>query len=796
MNAIKEQQQDFPEVLPLLPLRNTVIYPNQVQPLAVGRPKSLVLLEQLEDPKYIALVSQRDGQTEEPKLAELYEFGILARVEKAFKMPDDSEHIIIQGIRRIRVNSLVKTKPYLVADVSYLEDSETENIALHALAKRCRALFEEIVGLSPVINEDHLLMIENTHDFGKLADSVASLLNTNTDEKQEILQTLSVNTRLEKVISQLNHEIQVLEIENKIQDDVQGELNKSQKEFVLREQLKAIKRELGEFDDDDDIEELREAVRKAELPEDVETIALKEVKRLSQMNQMTGEYGVIRNYIDWLLDLPWATGSKERLNLKIAKRTLDEDHYGLEKVKKRIIEFLAVKKLKSDTKGPILCLYGPPGVGKTSLGKSIAKSLNREFGRIALGGVADEAEIRGHRRTYIGAMPGRIIRELKKLGVNNPVIMLDEIDKLGRDFKGDPSSALLEVLDPAQNHTFFDHFLDVDFDLSKVMFISTANRLDTIPAPLLDRMEIINIGGYIEEEKLSIAEKYLIPKQLSEHGIAKKGITFPKPTIRHIISRYTRESGVRGLEKQIASVVRGIATNFVIKDTLEPRVSKKHVEDMLGVPKYEFDVKERVSKSGVVTGMAWTPTGGDILFIEATKMHGSGKLNLTGQLGDVMKESAETAFSLLRSRSSEYGFENDFHKNTDIHLHVPAGATPKDGPSAGITMFTALYSIFSGLKVRANVAMTGEITLRGFVLPIGGLKEKVLAAKRAGIDTIIAPAKNKKNLDEIPKRHLKNLHFYFVDDIRDVLSIAIDFTAVKKPIKAKSTLKPLQYHNV
>jgi ATP-dependent Lon protease len=794
--SIKEQHQDFPNEVPLLPLRNTVIYPNQVQPLAVGRAKSLELLKDISGSKYIALVSQRDGSVEDPQYDDIYPIGILAQVEKSFKMPDDSEHIIIQGICRIRIESLTQTTPYHKSVIEVLFDDEEDSVKLHALSKRCKSLFEEIVSLSPVINQDHQLMIENIQGYGKLADSVASLLNTDTSEKQEILATFEVAERLEKVIGQLNHEIQVLEIENKIQKDVQGELNRTQKEFVLKEQLKAIKRELGEFDDEDDIDEVREAIKAAKLPIDVETVAFKELRRLSQMSQMTGEYGVIRNYLDWLIELPWAKSSKERLDLKIAKKTLDEDHYGLERVKKRIIEFLAVKKMKTDTKGPILCLYGPPGVGKTSLGKSIAKALNREFGRIALGGVSDEAEIRGHRRTYIGAMPGRIIREMKKLGVNNPVIMLDEIDKLGRDFKGDPSSALLEVLDPAQNHTFFDHFLDVDFDLSRVLFISTANRLDTIPAPLLDRMEIINIAGYIEEEKVNIASKYLIPKQINEHGIAAKGLTFPKSTISHMISHYTRESGVRGLEKQIASVVRGVTTTFVVEKTFEKKLTKKRIEHYLGAPKFEYDIKQRVSKTGVVTGMAWTPVGGDILFIEATKMQGKGRLKLTGQLGEVMKESAETAFSLLRSRSKEYGFADNFYENIDIHLHVPAGATPKDGPSAGITMFTALFSIFSNLKVKANVAMTGEITLRGMVLPIGGLKEKVLAAKRAGINTIIAPSKNQRDLDDIPKRHLKGLQFYFVDDIKDVVSLAIDFVDSNVKIKSKSQMKPTTYHHV
>ena len=776
-----EHIDEIPEVLSILPLRNAVIFPHQVQPLAVGRPKSLELLSGLDkNTKLLGLITQVDGNVEEPYVDELYKYGIVAKIVKSFKMPDGSEHIIVQGIRRIKVIEYIQESPYIKARVEQIEDDEVTGVNIDALINNCKNQFNKIVELSSTLTNEHRIQVLNTTESGKVADVIGSVINISVEDKQDIIQTLEIKERLERVHYLLNKELQVLEIENKIQKDVQGELNKTQREFVLKEQLKAIQRELGEIDDSmDDLEELRTRIREAKLPESVEKVANKELKRLSRMNQMAAEYSVILNYLDWVCELPWSKSTKEKLDLKYCKKVLDQDHYGLEQVKRRIVEFLAVQKLNRDLKGPILCLFGPPGVGKTSLGKSIAKSLNRSFCRIALGGVSDESEIRGHRRTYVGSMPGRIIRELKRTGTNNPVIMLDEIDKLGRDHKGDPSAALLEVLDPEQNHTFIDHYLDVEFDLSKVMFIATANQLDTISGPLRDRLEIIDISGYIEDEKVNIAEKYLIPKQIDVHGLADKEVKFQKAAIRHLIRHYTREAGVRGLEKQIASVVRGAATDFVMKNKIDKSITKSQIETFIGPIKYDSEVKERVSREGVATGMAWTPVGGEILFIEATKMPGSGQFKMTGKLGDVMKESVQTAFSLLRSRSQEFGFVENFYKEVDVHIHVPAGATPKDGPSAGITMFTALYSLFSGFKVKNTVAMTGEITLRGLVLPIGGLKEKVIAAKRAGITTIIAPDKNKKDLQDIPKRHLKGLEFFFVKDISDVISIAIDFASEK-----------------
>ena len=782
----------IPNILPILPLRNMVIFPHQVQPLTIGREKSKALLSSLKkEPKIIGLFTQIDGENEDPQLEELYKIGIAGTVAKTFKMPDGSDNVIIEGLKRIRIVKFLKETPFITAEIEVIDDSIVQTDALlDKLIESCQTLFGKAVDINPSLTNEHRYLVFNTQESYKVSDVIASLLSLEIEERQDVLQTLNHRERLEKVHAYINNELQILEIENKIQKDVHSELHKNQREFVLKEQLKAIKKELGEDVEDAEIDELKARFDAHKLSEDVAKVVNKELKRLQKMSQMSGEHTVIRNYLEWIADLPWNTKSDDILDLKIAQETLDADHYGLEKVKKRIIEFLAVKKIKEDLKGPILCFYGPPGVGKTSLGRSIARALNRKFGRIALGGVSDEAEIRGHRKTYIGSMPGRIIRELKKLNVNNPVILLDEIDKISQTFKGDPASALLEVLDPEQNNTFVDHFLEVEFDLSKVLFIATANQLDTIPLALRDRMEIIDITGYIEEEKISIAETHLIPKQLKEHGLKENDIAFSKNILSFIISRYTREAGVRGLEKNIASVIRSITTRFVIDQKLEAKVTKSMVEEFLGPCKFENEMKERVSKTGVATGMAWTPFGGDILFFEATKMAGTGKLQLTGQLGDVMKESAQTAYSLLKSSAKEFSLGDTLFEKFDIHLHIPAGAIPKDGPSAGITMFTTLYSIFSGHKVKNNVAMTGEITLRGLVLPIGGLKEKVLAAKRAGITQIIAPAKNEKDLVDIPKKHLKGLEFFFVEDIKDVISLAMEKNKMEKH---KSSYKQITY---
>jgi ATP-dependent Lon protease len=771
---IDEKDVVLTEELPIMPLRNTVVFPHQVVPLAVGREKSLQLLKYIDDEnKIIGLVSQRDGNIEEPSETDLYDWGTAAMILKKFRMPDGSEQLIVQGMYRIKIIQYLQTEPHFEATVLPAQESVSNSVEIDALVNNLKMLFQSIVDLSPYLAGEHRVMVLNTEDPAKLADIIAAQVNFSVSEKQDILETIEIKKRLERVHYLLNKEMQVLELGSKIQNEVQGELNKTQRQYYLREQLKAIKKELGEYEDDStEIEELREKLKSAKMPKEVHKVAEKELNRLSRMSPMASEYTVTRTYIDWLLEMPWSKQTRDRLNIKEAEEILETDHYGLEKVKKRILEYLAVRQLKSDMKGPILCFVGPPGVGKTSLGRSIARALGRKFSRMSLGGVRDEAEIRGHRRTYVGALPGRIIQEIKKLKSNNPLIMLDEIDKLGMDFRGDPSSALLEVLDPEQNFSFTDHYLEVPFDLSKVMFIATANMHDPIPPALRDRMETIEINGYTEEEKLQIAERYLIPKQLDAHGLHKHQISFTSRAIAFIINRYTREAGVRNLEREIASVVRAVAKEIVEGDHKPKKIIPDTIVKYLGPERFFSDAAERTSRPGVATGLAWTPVGGDILFIEASKMKGKGNLNLTGKLGEVMKESASAALSYLRANSEEYKIEPDFYEKYDTHIHVPAGAIPKDGPSAGITMFSALYSLYTGKCIKDNVAMTGEITLRGMVLPVGGIKEKVLAAKRAGIKVVIIPEKNKKDLSEIPKKNIANLTFHFVNDVDQVIHTA------------------------
>ncbi len=763
------------EVLPVMPLRNTVVFPHQVIPLAVGREKSLNLLKYLdEETKVIGLVSQMDGNLEEPKPKDLYEWGTAAMILKKFKMPDGSEQLIVQGIYRFKVLEYKQFEPHIEATVLPAQEYIKQTVKVEALVNNLKMLFQKIVDLSPYLTGEHRVMVLNTEDPGKLTDIIASQVNFPVSEKQQILEITDVKERLEKVHYLLNKELQVLELGSKIQSEVQGELNKTQRQYYLREQMKAIKKELGEYEDEStEMEDLREKLAEIKMPKDVHKVAEKELNRLARMSPMASEYTVSRTYIDWLLEMPWSKKTRDRLDVKKAEEILDEDHYGLEKVKKRILEYLAIRQLKSDMKGPILCFVGPPGVGKTSLGRSIARALGRKFSRMSLGGVRDEAEIRGHRRTYVGALPGRIIQEIKKLNSNNPLIMLDEIDKLGMDFRGDPSSALLEVLDPEQNFSFTDHYLEVPFDLSKVMFIATANIPDPIPPALKDRMEIIEINGYTEEEKLQIAERYLIPKQLNAHGVTQDQLDLTKKAVQKTIQHYTREAGVRNLEREMASIIRGVAREIVENKTISKKITANHVSKYLGPEKFYSEIAERTSRPGVATGLAWTPVGGDILFIEASKMHGKGELNLTGKLGDVMKESASAARSYLRSNSQKFNIDPEFYQKYDVHIHVPAGAVPKDGPSAGITIFTALYSLFSDKCIKDNLAMTGEITLRGMVLPVGGIKEKVLAARRAGIETIIMPEKNRKDLEEIPKKNIKDINFKFVKDIDEVIDLAI-----------------------
>ncbi len=767
---------------PIMPLRNTVLFPQQVIPIYVGREKSLKLIEDLEpDNKYLVVVAQQDGSIEDPKQEDLYSYGTLALVLKVFDMPDNSKSAIVQGVDRVKILKYQENDAYFLADVERIpEPITTPDVEIEALAKSLKGSFTELIKISPNLNEEHAGMLSNIDRPSRLADRATSLLSVSNSEKQEVLEELDVKKRVENAINLLQREIQRIKLGEEIQTEVQDEISKTQREYYLREQMKTIQKELGEDNQTVELDDLRAKIADAKMTGDAEKVANKELDRLSRISPQSPEYSVARTYLEWLTDLPWSKSSKDNLNIEAAKKTLDEDHYGLTKVKERVLEYLAVRSLKKkvsknddSVKGPILCFTGPPGVGKTSLGRSIAKSMGREFVRISLGGIRDEAEIRGHRRTYIGALPGRIIQSLKKAKTNNPVFMLDEIDKLGSDFRGDPSSAMLEVLDPEQNHAFSDHYLEVDFDLSKVMFISTANYADNIPIALYDRMEMLDFRGYIDDEKIKIAQKHLIPKQIVENGLTAKQAKFTEDGIKEVVRSYTRESGVRSLEREIANVLRKVAVDIVNKRIKTVSLTNKKVNHYLGIPKFYTDLAERTTKPGVVTGMAWTAAGGDILFIEASKMLGKGNLTLTGQLGDVMKESATAALTYVRSHTDILGLKDNFNQKMDIHVHVPAGAIPKDGPSAGVGMFTALVSLLKNKPVASGVAMTGEITLRGNVLPIGGVKEKVTAAHRSGIRTIILPHRNKRDLEEIPDHIKKDLTFHFAKEVMDVIDIAI-----------------------
>lgn len=784
-----------PRKYPVMPLRNTVLFPQQVIPIYVGRDRSLKLIDDLpSDAKYIVVVAQEDGSIEEPKPEDLYAYGTLALVLKVFDMPDNSKSAIVQGLDRVKILSYPNQDPYYEAMVSVLHDDTPEDdLKLDAQTQKLRSLFGELIQIAPYLTEEHTGMLSNIQKPSKLADKTISLLNIPNAEKQNILEELDIKKRVEKAVEILNREMQRIRLGEEIQSEVQDEISKTQREYYLREQLKAIKKELGEDEGAAEFGELEEKIEKAGMSEEAEKIAKKELSRLEAIPTQSPEYTVSRTYIEWLVDLPWSKASDDTVNLDDANKILDDDHYGLDKVKERILEYLAVRALKeekdpgSGMRGPILCFAGPPGVGKTSLGRSIARSMGREFVRISLGGVRDEAEIRGHRRTYIGALPGRIIQSLKKAGTNNPVFMLDEIDKLGMDFRGDPSSALLEVLDPEQNSTFSDHYLEVDFDLSKVMFIATANYQDPIPPALKDRMEILDFAGYIEDEKIQIAKRHLIPKQVEENALTKSDVSFNVSAIREIINSYTREAGVRNLEREIANVLRKVARDKVKSKKGKIKLSNKKVNEYLGAPRFYSDIAERTTKPGVVTGLAWTAAGGDILFIEASKMKGKGNLTLTGQLGDVMKESATAALTYVRSHTDILGLPEDFNSKTDIHVHVPAGAIPKDGPSAGVSMFTAIVSLLTEKPVATKVAMTGEITLRGNVLPIGGVKEKVTAAHRSGVRTIILPDHNRKDLEDIPEHILKDLSIHFAKEMMDVIDVALPGINGKK--RGKKTKK-------
>jgi len=782
----------IPQVLPLLPLRNTVIFPQQILPLTIGRDKSVRLIEDaMRTNKLIFVVAQKDARIDDPKPEDLYRWGTIAIIMKIFKMPDGTQSAMVQGLSRARILDFTEQEPFIKVAVQAQPDGRVEGIDIEAMVVNLRSLFQKAVELAPYLTAEHAMYVMNTESPGRVADVIIQNLNVQMTDKQEVLEQTDTRKRLERVTYFLNKELQILELGSKIQSEVQGEISKNQREYYLREQLKAIRKELGEEEDERAIEinELRKRIKEAGMPDEARKVAEKELDRLAKIPPAAAEYTVSRTYIDWLLDLPWGKSTQDNLDVRKAKEVLDQDHYNLEKVKKRILEYLAVRQLKNDKKGPILCFVGPPGVGKTSLGRSIARALGRKFVRISLGGVHDEAEIRGHRRTYIGALPGRIIQGLKKAGSNNPVFMLDEIDKVGQDFRGDPSSALLEVLDPEQNFSFSDHYIEVPFDLSQVMFIATANLEDPIHPALRDRMEVIELPGYTAEDKIRIAETFLVPKQLAEHGLKPEQVKFEAEAIQHLIGAYTREAGVRNLEREIANICRGVAREVVEGGKPTSVITKASVLRFLGQIKFFSEIKERTSRTGVATGLAWTPAGGDILFVEATKMRGKGGMSLTGSLGDVMKESAQAAMSFIRSKAKFYGIDEDTFETVDVHVHVPAGAIPKDGPSAGVTMFTALMSLLTDQKVANDIAMTGEITLRGLVLPVGGIKEKVLAAKRAGISKVILPEKNRKDIEEVPEHVRGTMHFFFVKEMDEVIKIALARHEVSRNHRPTKKLK-------
>lgn len=771
---------NIPKALPIIPLRNAVLFPNQFLPISVAREKSMKILQEtsLSD-STIAILTQNDASVDNPRPDEMFNIGTEAKIMRIIDMPDGSKTVLLQGLNRVKVITFLQESPYYKAAFQPYTDSLETNDHIDALMNNLRRLFRRVVELSNEASYEQVLMIQNIKEPGTLADLVAAFLNIPLADKKSILEAIDIEQRLQITNELINKHSQTLELGEKIQSDIKSKFDKTQREMFLREQLTAIRKELGDDSDNQDIKEIREKIVKAKMPEETQKVAEKELDRLSQMHPSSAEYTVSRTYLDWLTELPWSVQTEDNLDIHAAEKKLNQDHYGLTKVKERILEYLAVRKLKSDMRGPILCFVGPPGVGKTSLGRSIAEALGRKFIRISLGGVRDEAEIRGHRRTYIGALPGRIIKGIKRAGTNNPVFMLDEIDKLGNDFRGDPSSALLEVLDPEQNFSFSDHYLEVPFDLSRVMFIATANVTYTIPPALRDRMEIIEIPSYIVEEKLNIAKQFLVPRQLEEHGLKKSLLHFQDDTLRSVIQNYTKEAGVRNLEREIATICRKVATDFAKGNKKGKRMSPKMLTKLLGPPRFYEEAAERLIAPGIAIGMAWTPVGGDILFVEASKMPGKGNLILTGQLGDVMKESAQAAMSYIRSHADDYKIDSKFAEESDIHIHVPSGSVPKDGPSAGVTLFTALISLLSGKKVCSETAMTGEITLRGSVLPVGGIKEKVLAAHRSGIKNIILPAKNQKDLIEVPKQVQDDLKFYFVTQMSEVIPLSLEKDSVK-----------------
>jgi ATP-dependent Lon protease len=767
-------EEPVENVMPILPLKETVVFPDSMIPLAIGQERSIRLVDEaVANDRPIALVTSREGDDEAQSADDLYSVGTAAVIHKMIRVPDGTLRILVQGLRRVRLIRIAQDDPYLVGEFEELPDVSTREKEIAALARNVETLFSRIIALVPYLPDELQLAATNAEDPSALANLIATTMRLKTSEKQGLLEEADVEARLRQLTVILNRELELLELGTKIQSQVHSEMEKSQREYFLRSQLKAIQEELGEGDEQQaEIAELRAQIEEANLPEEAEKQARRELDRLAKLPSAAAEYGVIRTYLEWILSLPWNATTEDDLDLEKARKILDEDHYDLEKVKERIIEHLAVSKLKHDLSGPILCFVGPPGVGKTSLGQSIARALGRKFVRISVGGVRDEAEIRGHRRTYIGAMPGTIIRALRDAGTKNPVFMIDEIDKMGSDWRGDPSSAMLEVLDPAQNSSFRDHYLDLPFDLSRILFICTGNQLETIPPPLLDRMEVIRLSGYTEDEKLGIAKRYLVPKQLEAHGLDGEQAKFTDNALRLVIREYTREAGVRNLDREIAALCRKSAAEIAGGKRKRVRIDERRVRSWLGRPRFSGEVRKRTSDPGVATGLAVTPVGGDVLYIEATAMPGEGRLIVTGQLGEVMRESAQAALSWVRSHASDLGLEADWFEGKDVHIHVPAGAVPKDGPSAGIALATALASLALNRPVSEEVAMTGEITLTGQVLPIGGVREKVLAAQRAGVTTVVLPKENEGDLDDLPREVRKSMNFVPADSIDEVIEAA------------------------
>jgi ATP-dependent Lon protease len=773
--SVDSEKAHIPSQLPILPLTNFVVFPNAIGPISVKNASyARMINEAAVRDRFLGLTLLRNPQVDTPDTSDLSMVGTAARILKLMNTGEGEVSFICQGIARMQIDTFIQKEPYITAEVRILDDEVERSDELDAMLDTLRNQFIRLVDASPQLSDQLKIIAANLNDYSRIVDFSVANCSSDVQKQQEVLEERQIRERFRKALGIVQTEIQKTELSNKIQSEIAEEFGQRQREHLLREQLKKIQAELGDKDDQQvEIDGLRARIKDARLSAEAEKAAIKEVERLAMMSPAAAEYSVSRTYIDWLTDMPWDTATEDNLDILKVEQVLNEDHYDLEKIKKRIVEYVAVRKLKKDMKGPILCFYGPPGVGKTSLGRSIARALGRTFIRISLGGVRDEAEIRGHRRTYVGALPGRIIQNMKKAGSNNPVFMLDEIDKLGMDFRGDPSSALLEVLDPEQNNTFSDHYLEVPFDLSNVFFITTANVIDIIPAALRDRLEVLELPGYTELEKLHIAQTFLVHRQLAEHGLTKDNLTISDDAVRLVIQEYTREAGVRNLEREIAAIFRGVARKVAEGSIAHMAIGKTEVAEFLGQQKYFSDVAERITMPGIATGLAWTPSGGDILFVEATKMDGAKGLIITGQLGDVMKESAQAALSYVRSNVRELGIPSDFYKKMDIHLHIPEGSISKDGPSAGITMACALTSMLTGKLVRSDIAMTGEITLRGKVLPIGGLKEKVLAAKRAGISTVILPRLNKKDLDETPDAVKADMTFIFVDRIDEAINAAL-----------------------